>query len=219
MARIVKDPETRCNELIDVAEELLLRNGYEQMTVSDIVKTAGVAQGTFYHYFGSKNDVLEAIIARYVEIVKEGVEDIASRRDVNAIEKILAVFSFLSNFNEKHKKFISHVHEEKNTYLHIKFEKKTPLVIIPLVAGIIEEGVREGIFDTGCPEIAALYILAPLGAISNRIYNFKDSTGGSKEMMDVVFDFTERLLGVKPGTFMQNAIKMEEKVSVNWCLH
>ncbi|MBN1134849.1 MAG: hypothetical protein JXA38_08095 [Methanosarcinaceae archaeon] len=64
-----------------------------------------------------------------------------------------------------------------------------------------------------------MYILAPLGAISNRIYNFKDSTGGSKEMMDLIFDFTERLLGVKTGTFMQHAIKMEEKVSVNWCLH
>ncbi|MBN2487834.1 MAG: TetR/AcrR family transcriptional regulator [Methanosarcinaceae archaeon] len=211
MARIVKDPQIRRNELIDVAEELIIRNGYEQTTVSDIVKDAGVAQGTFYHYFCSKHDVLEAIIARYVETVKEGIEGIASRGDINAIEKMLVFFSFLSNFDDKHKKLINYVHEEKNTYLHTKFEKTTPLIIIPLVAGIIEEGIREGLFDTGYPEIAALYILAPLGAISHRIYNFEESAVGSKDIMDTIFDFTERLLGVKPGVFMEHALKMEGK--------
>ena len=211
MARIVKDPETRRNELIDVAEELIIRNGYEQTTVSGIVKDAGVAQGTFYHYFGSKHDVLEAIIARHVEMVKEGIEGIASRGDINAIEKILVFFSFLSKFDDKQNKFINYIHEERNTYLHIKFEKKVPLIVIPLVAGIIEKGVREGLFDTGYPEIAALYILAPLGAISHSIYDFEESAGGSKEMMNAIFDFIERLLGVKPGVFMEHALKMEGK--------
>ena len=65
MARIVKEPEIRHEELIDISEKLFLKNGYEQTAVSEIVKEANVAQGTFYYYFKSKDDVLNAIIERY----------------------------------------------------------------------------------------------------------------------------------------------------------
>ena len=46
MTRIIKNPEIRRNELIDIAEELFLKHSYAQTTVSDIVKKVGVAQGT-----------------------------------------------------------------------------------------------------------------------------------------------------------------------------
>ena len=47
--RITKNPEERRKELIDIAERLFIKKGYEQTAVSDIVKKAKVAQGTFYY--------------------------------------------------------------------------------------------------------------------------------------------------------------------------
>jgi len=44
----------RRQQLLQVAEELSLESGYGKTSVSRIVKTAGVAQGTFYLYFASK---------------------------------------------------------------------------------------------------------------------------------------------------------------------
>ena len=47
MVRITKDPQVRMTEILDAAEELFYVRGYHETAVSDIVKSIGVAQGTF----------------------------------------------------------------------------------------------------------------------------------------------------------------------------
>ena len=66
MVRITKDPQVRMTEILDAAEELFYVRGYHETAVSDIVKSNGVAQGTFYYYFKSKEEVLEALINRQI---------------------------------------------------------------------------------------------------------------------------------------------------------
>src|SRR5215831_13698635 len=46
--------------LMDAAETLFAERGYHETSVSDIVRAAGVSQGTFYQYFGHRRDVLMA---------------------------------------------------------------------------------------------------------------------------------------------------------------
>jgi AcrR family transcriptional regulator len=53
--------------LLDAAKEIIAVKGLEKTTISDIVKKAGVAQGTFYLYFSSKNAVVPAIAEEYLE--------------------------------------------------------------------------------------------------------------------------------------------------------
>lgn len=52
---------------MSAAEGLFLSQGVEATTINEIVETAGVAKGTFYHYFSSKNDMLEALENRYTQ--------------------------------------------------------------------------------------------------------------------------------------------------------
>ena len=66
MKRIVKDPDERRGELIACAQKLFYSKGYESTSVRDIVDEAGVAKGTFYYYFESKQAVLEAMIDELV---------------------------------------------------------------------------------------------------------------------------------------------------------
>lgn len=60
-----KPAEVRLDELMDAAERLFITKGFEATTVSEIVRDAGVAKGTFYHYFPSKNEVLAALRERF----------------------------------------------------------------------------------------------------------------------------------------------------------
>ena len=214
MSRTVKDPETRRNELIDTAEELFLVNGYEETTVSEIVRNAGVAQGTFYHYFKSKDEALNAIIDRWIEEIRAGMEGIASRDDLNAIEKILGFFNFFNNLGRSRQRLVEYIHEERNAHLHIKFERKVPQIIIPVFSRMIEEGVEEGFFDVRHPEMAALSIMKTAGAVSHihETYRLEEKTERMKELTDATFDFIERILGAKPGIFMEYASKMEEYI-------
>ncbi len=210
MVRIVKDPETRRSEIIDIAEELFLMSGYDETAVSDIVKKVGVSQGTFYYYFKSKEDILNAIIERYIDDIKVGVKAIAAQDDINAIEKIIAFFGFLNNMDQGKEKLIDYFHEDQNVHLHARFEKNVPSNIIPPLCQMIEEGVQEDLFDTKYPEMATLSIIGTTFAISHWMYDKKDRAGSTKKIMSAIFDLIERILGAKPGIFMEYAMKTEE---------
>ena len=56
-----KSPETRRQDLLDAGEKVFLEKGVAGATVEDITSCAGVAKGTFYLYFASKDDLLNAL--------------------------------------------------------------------------------------------------------------------------------------------------------------
>ncbi|KAF0802362.1 putative transcriptional regulator [Alcanivorax xiamenensis] len=76
--RQVKPAEVRLDELVSAAQALFLDKGVDATTVGDIVERAGVAKGTFYHYFNAKTDLLPALrerfTRRFLERVNAAVE-------------------------------------------------------------------------------------------------------------------------------------------------
>lgn len=60
--KTVKDAELRRQEILMTARELFIKKGYDKTSVNDILKVVDIAKGTFYYYFSSKEEVLEAII-------------------------------------------------------------------------------------------------------------------------------------------------------------
>ena len=93
--RITKKPEERRQELIQIAEQQFIQNGYEKTAVSDIVKKAKVAQGTFYYYFKTKEEILDSIIDKYIKLTVEGYEKIANEKGPNSIEKLVKIFKYV----------------------------------------------------------------------------------------------------------------------------
>ncbi|TFV33977.1 TetR/AcrR family transcriptional regulator [Streptomyces sp. T1317-0309] len=73
--------DLREQALLDTAEELLARTGLERMTVEDIAKGAGISRGSLYFYFGSKQDVLAALVARTMVAIREDATRAAKDTD------------------------------------------------------------------------------------------------------------------------------------------
>jgi AcrR family transcriptional regulator len=71
--------------VLDAAERLMARNGYEAATVAALVDEAGIPPSSIYHYFGSKKGVLLAVMERGAERFLEAVpaldRRVGSRRD------------------------------------------------------------------------------------------------------------------------------------------
>lgn len=65
--RIVKEAEERRNEILDAADELFGRKGFDGTSTNDILEKVGIARGTLYYHFKSKEDILDALIQRYEE--------------------------------------------------------------------------------------------------------------------------------------------------------
>jgi AcrR family transcriptional regulator len=63
--RRVLPPDERKREILEAAGEVFSAKGYRVAAVSDILEIAGIARGTFYHYFDSKKDVFLELVESY----------------------------------------------------------------------------------------------------------------------------------------------------------
>ncbi|WP_051599260.1 TetR/AcrR family transcriptional regulator [Metaclostridioides mangenotii] len=95
MARIVKKPEVRKNELLDVAEKLFIEKGYENTSVKDIYTKVNGSFGMFYHHFKSKEEVLEEVNKKMVARRFEPIKSIIIDSDLPGIEKLRKVLSLV----------------------------------------------------------------------------------------------------------------------------
>ena len=95
MPSVVKR-EARRAELVSAAASLFSERGVAKTTVSDIVKVAGVAQGTFYLYFDSKDEVVLAVVERMGEAMIDGA---AARVEAgqSVVDKLLILRDLLSD--------------------------------------------------------------------------------------------------------------------------
>lgn len=68
--------KSKKDRLLEVGEELFLSQGYDETKVSHIVKRVGVAQGTFYYYFQSKDALLLDIITNKFRVISHQLMEI-----------------------------------------------------------------------------------------------------------------------------------------------
>jgi AcrR family transcriptional regulator len=77
--RITKSADERRQDLLDAALHIFAEKGIGKTTVSDVTDTAGVAKGTFYLYFGSKDHLVAALKERFVDEILEHANGLYAR--------------------------------------------------------------------------------------------------------------------------------------------
>ncbi len=60
--------------VLDTALQLFVEKGYDQVSVDDIIAQTGTSKGTFYHYFDSKEDILQEINRKQLDIMRQWAE-------------------------------------------------------------------------------------------------------------------------------------------------
>jgi len=80
--------------ILDAAIRVFAREGFHRCRVSDIAKEANVAYGLVYHYFRSKDEVLNTIFSERWSLLLEAIDE-ADRQDTPVREKLYAVASFI----------------------------------------------------------------------------------------------------------------------------
>jgi AcrR family transcriptional regulator len=198
MARPKKDPEIMRSRILDVAEGLFSRNGYDETAVSDIVGRMGVAQGTFYYYFASKEDCLDALVARLLDAEHETLDELVDRVDIPAPKKLLAAYDLRIQRRVAHR-VMDYLHLEENAKLHYKMSRKRFTDLLPLFTSLVEEGVEQGHFHTDHPEATAAGILL-LNEMVEMLDRTPESFGIRPDIIGPLQEQMERLLGADPGT-------------------
>jgi AcrR family transcriptional regulator len=158
------DRETRRAAIVAAATETFAERGVTRATVSDIVRRAGVAQGTFYLYFPSKEDVLLAVVEGFVGTVVNGIEQAVAASDRSAVEKLLALRDGLSAaaVDPAAPELIEIMHRKENQALHDRLADYLVPRLIALVEDVVRQGVAEGAFDVPDIRAAAWFVLGGL---------------------------------------------------------
>src|SRR4026209_1832981 len=68
--------ETRRTEIIDAARACFLRSGFHKTTTDEICREASITPGGLYHYFGSKEELISAVIDRTAETAVERMKNL-----------------------------------------------------------------------------------------------------------------------------------------------
>jgi AcrR family transcriptional regulator len=199
--RITKDPEERRQELIDAAERLFMEKGYEATAVSDIVQDVGVAQGTFYYYFRSKEEILEAIIEKDMAALEDDVRVITEDPHLDPAAKINAIVNSIIGISSSRKEIMDYLHKESNAVMHEKMERHLIERLVPLMAEVVSQGVAEGRFDVQHPTEAVEFLLASMVYFFHHPEIFADHAR-SKKMRSTLETILGRALGVKDYGFV-----------------
>lgn len=162
MARVVKNAEDRRDEIIKAARELFETKDYDKSTMQDIMGKLNIAKGTIYHYFQSKQALLEAVVENIVDEELEKKKELlnSSRvKNLNAIEKIKILVTE-NKTDEENEQILKNLHHPENAEMHTKQLGRYIAKLAPLWAEIFRQGCGEGVFKTDYPLETAEFILA-----------------------------------------------------------
>lgn len=213
MSRVVKDADVRRKELLDTALELFERVGYERASVGEITAMVGVAKGTFYHYFTSKQDLLEQLVTSWADELFAQLEVALRELDGDALRRLRGLFQLSSSFKlerrETAEAFGRSLYSDDNLRLRHALMSGWAARTQEMMAGIIAEGAASGVFDVADPAGTA-------AAVSSLWFGWSD--GQAERMVTLpqhpellpdlvgqvraVETAMERILGIEAGTLM-----------------
>lgn len=196
-----KEAMERRNEILDAADVLFGQKGFDGTSTNDILEKVGIARGTLYYHFKSKEDIMDALIERYNTQILGSAKEIASNKNIPVHERIVRVVMALNISGGNGKEIIDHIHKPQNALMHQKIQKVIINGLPPILTEIIREGIEQGLFSTPYPYECMEMIVA----YTNTVFDddMVDLTDEERAARIPAFIFNvERLLGVESGSLM-----------------
>lgn len=187
----MKKGEKRKKELLKIAYDMFLAQGYENTSVDEIIERAQIAKGTYYYHFQSKERMLEEVIDMMIDSETKTAEQIIAM-DIPVPQKIVMMITSMKP-TEAEQPIKNALFQPENVLMHHKVRKKLISVITPLLSEVIKEGVNEGIFECdNITERVKMLLIISDGTFNEGSFSERD--------ISVFIDMTEKLLGAENGT-------------------
>jgi AcrR family transcriptional regulator len=144
--------------ILDAAVRVFARQGFNGCRVSDIADEAGVAYGLVYHYFSSKDEILDTVFLERWNVLLEAIRE-TDNQEISPREKLYAIASFIVD-SYRHdpdlmKVIIVEVTRAANSFGQTHLAKIREAY--DLIGDIVEKAQDEGAFkDTITPQFAAM---------------------------------------------------------------
>jgi AcrR family transcriptional regulator len=201
----------RREAFVEAAQRLMQTRGWEQMSIQDVLDAVEASRGAFYHYFDSKQALLEAVIERMVDAGLGEAAPAGADASLPAPAKLERVFSAIGRWKTEQKALVLALLEvwlsDHNATVREKFRRRMVDRLAEMLTPIIDQGMREGDFNVAtAPETARVLVMLLLGLQDVATDLFLDRQAGRIELTDVERSLSayseafERILGARAGS-------------------
>jgi len=170
---------------------MFISNGYENTSVDEIIEKAGIAKGTYYYYFKSKEQMLEEVIGMMIGKEKLSAERVL-QMPIDPLMKIMGIIRAFSPAREEHT-IEDALHSTGNIIMHEKIKKRLIDEAVPLLSQAVKEGIEKEMFSCDHISERVRFLLI----LSNEVFN--EGTFSGEDVL-VFIDTMEKMLGAKNGS-------------------
>lgn len=148
--RITKEPEERRKEILNAAIKVFSEKGYEKTSITDIAKSIDIAQGLCYRYFSSKEELFDAALEEYSDILIGNMMKEFTGQEQNLSEVINKIATSYECDTDVH---YSLFHGEHNRKLHDQLLLRVCEKLSPVVKKYLQDAVATNQIEI--PNVAA----------------------------------------------------------------
>ncbi|MEV7171051.1 TetR/AcrR family transcriptional regulator [Streptomyces sp. NPDC093224] len=146
-------PDVRRRQILDAVAALLLQDGYEALTISKVAARAGVAKGTVYLYFDSKQELLAALQAEMWGRMLEAPAALLERPELSWGDRLDGLVAAWVSAEQDHQELYHRLFHELGTAGDEPMGEARALLV-----RILTEGHEAGEFDVSDPELTADFL-------------------------------------------------------------
>src|SRR5262249_1284739 len=144
------------SEILDAAERLIYSKGYERMSIQDILDALQISKGAFYHYFDSKQAVLEALVDRMGNVAAQEIWPIVEDPELSALEKFRRYCEASARWKIHNKPLLMSLlrmwYSDENVRIRQKMTAGSMDHMTRILTPIIRQGIAEKVFTTRFPD-------------------------------------------------------------------
>lgn len=206
-----EDFNIKRNQILDSALKYIYTIGYDQMSIQNILNDLNISKGAFYHYFGSKEDLLIGIINRLGDSIYEQINPIVEDENLCAVEKLNNYFRKAGVLKMENIEILLPLmkvwYQDENMLVREKLTETSCRIIAPILTVIIRQGINEGAFANDYPDMIGEVIYRVFIDMGNSVadqmmiadadqFDVKKFT----EHMQVYTRVVEKILGAQTGS-------------------
>ena len=213
MARTAREEQhaARENEILDAALGLIYSKGYQQMTIQDILDALQISKGAFYHYFRSKQALLEALVGRMVGQMMTVLQPVVDDPDMPALLKLEAISRAAAGWKSARMDLLLALipvwYADDNVLVRDKLSWASLDQRRSVLQRVIEQGIAEGVMTTDYPDLAGAIAMELLQSMSTDIGRylmawdqFPDAPQRIERSSAAYTQAIERVLGAASGS-------------------
>lgn len=185
--------------ILDVAEKMFIEQGFDQTSIAQILDATQIAKGTLYYYFTSKEEIMDAIIERWIDRSFEQVRNWVEQKQLPILERLMGALASL-NMQKDGQELLDHLHAPQNALLHEKTNQillsKVPEILYPL----FQEGFQTGEMQTTYPYESIEMMLTYSLQIFNSSFQTLDQAEKNHKIQAFIY-LLEKIFQTKEGYF------------------